>query len=132
MKLKMSVRNANANNLLAALDAAATPGYVNCYTSPIPATLETAITTQTLLAVLALGDPSGTVTDGVLTFNVITEDSSANNDGVCTWARFFDGDNNAVGDFTIGLVASGADLIFNDVDFVQDGPVRLNSIVITF
>lgn len=61
-----------------------------------------ALSGNTLIAELVCGATLGTVSAGVLTFNTITGDTSANNSGTPTWARIFKSDGTTlVADFDI-------------------------------
>lgn len=78
-----------------------------------------------LLGTLTLSQPAGTIANGILTLNTITEDSSADANNTATWGRFRDGDGNPVLDGSIGVLGSGADFIINTTNIVQGGPIRI-------
>jgi hypothetical protein len=82
----------------------------------------------TILATLPLSATAGTVSNGVLTFNAITNDSSADATGTPTWARLMTSADVAVADMTAG-VGSG-DINF-DASIVVGGVVSVTSLVIT-
>lgn len=66
----------------------------------------------TVLAVLTLSDPCGSVSGGVLTFSEITADSSADATGTAAEARIKDGAGNViVSGLTVGT--SGANINLN-------------------
>lgn len=81
--------------------------------------------TPTHLGTLTLSKPCGTVTNGVLTFDAIAEEESAQANGTASWARFSDGDGNAVLDASVGLTSSGADFIINTTTIITGGPIRI-------
>lgn len=109
-----------------AIDADTNPGEIRIYDGSMPANAETAISGQTLLATLTFSSPpqSG-VSNGVLTFDDITEDSEADASGTATWARIVDGDGATIADVNVGT--SDATLILNTTSIVQGGPVRITS-----
>lgn len=106
-----------------AVDAAATPGYFEVYTGTIPATPATAITDQDLLGTLTFSDPCGVVADGVVTFNAITGDTSADATGEPAWVRVYDGDDNVVGDYSASNMAGDGPFKFNTLDIEAGGPI---------
>jgi hypothetical protein len=111
-----------------ALDAGASFGEIRFYDGARPATggLVTA-----LLATCTLSDPSASVTTGVITFNPITDDVSADADGIITWARFLDSNETFVMDVSCGIAGSGADILFNTTQTKVGGAVQIISAVIT-
>jgi hypothetical protein len=114
--------------VLNAIDAGAGAGTVKVYSGTVPANVGTAITDQTLLATLTLSDPCGSVSNGVLTFSAITEDSSGDANGTPTFARIADSAGNNVAQVTAG-VGSG-ELNFGAA-IVAGQPVQISSFVIT-
>jgi hypothetical protein len=101
--------NAEADALAGLLDN----GYLRVYDGTQPATADTAITTQTLLAELRFSPTSAPpAVDGLLTFEPITADASANATGTATWARALTSFEDAVMDGSVGTAA--ADFIIND------------------
>jgi hypothetical protein len=65
----------------------------------------------------------------VLTFDTITQDSSANATGTATWFRIVDSDGNFVIDGTVGT--SGADLNLNTTAIVATESVSITSLTFT-
>lgn len=104
-----AVRNSRLNVVRDALDAGAGAGLLRIYDGTRPATGGTA---TTLLAELTFSDPSaGNASGGVLTFNAITADTSANATGTATWWRGVDSTGAAVVDGNCGT--SGSDMNLN-------------------
>jgi hypothetical protein len=82
-QLSNAAANAEANALARLLDN----GYRRVYDGSKPATADTAITSQVLLAELRFAATSApAAVDGVLTFTLIT-DSEANANGTAAWYR---------------------------------------------
>jgi hypothetical protein len=123
-----TVRSNRMTQVLNAIDAGAGAGTVKVYSGTVPANVGTALTGQTLLATLTLSDPGGSVSNGVLTFSAITEDSSGDANGTPTFARIADSDGNNVAQVTAG-VGSG-ELNFGAA-IVAGQPVQISSFVIT-
>jgi hypothetical protein len=114
------------------IDAGTGAGKLRIYdgTGGRPADADTAVTTQVLLAELTFSDPSiSTNTGGVLTFDTITDDSSADATGTAVWFRVVDSDNNAVFDGDVST--SGSDLNLNSTSITSGGTVSVTSFTIT-
>lgn len=127
LQYSTSLRNSRADATATAIGSA---GVLRLYTSPRPANVGTAITTQTLLAELTCGSPfAPAASGGVLTANSITQDSSANNTGTAAWFRLFTSGGTAVVDGDVGV--TGSDLNLNTTSIVSGGPVQVTSAVFT-
>ena len=109
--------------IIDAIDADLEPGTLEFYTGTQPEA-GAAITDQVLLGVLTFGTPSGIVTDGIVTFNPLTEAQSALANGEVTWGRIKDGAGNIVIDGSAGGLASTAMFRFNSTEIVEGGPIR--------
>lgn len=132
MKVNNSLANSYATDTLAAMDAGTGPSQIKFYTASQPAGPNTAITSQTLLGTLTCSDPSGSVSGRVLTLGTVTEDSSADATGTCTWARHLDSDGNAVADYSVTATGGGGDIELNTVNIVAGGPIQITGGTITF
>lgn len=84
-----------------------------------------------ILAVIDLGNPAGTVSGGILTFSGFPRsDTSADNSGIAAAARIRKGDNtDIVTGLTVGT--SGADIILDSVSITSGQTVTLSSASIT-
>lgn len=119
-----ALRNAQMDEIPAAIGAS---GLLRIYDGTRPATGGTA---TTLLAELALSATSApAASGGVLTFNAITSDPSANATGTATWFRITTSGGTAVIDGSVGT--SGADINFNSVSFVSGATIAVSSLTIT-
>lgn len=108
--------NTAASAAADAVSALLTNGYLRVYNGTQPATADTAITTQVLLAELRFNASAafGGASNGVATANAITSDSSANATGTASWFRALKSDGTtAVYDGSVGT--SAADLVLNSV-----------------
>lgn len=131
MKLAVSIRSSVAQALLDAIDSASGPCHLKFYTAAQPAGPATAVTTQTLLGTLTCSDPAGTIAAGVLTFGVISEDSSADANGTVTWARLLNGAGTAVADFDVSDELGTGVIKMNRTDITAGGPIQVTSFAIT-
>lgn len=106
-------------------------GRLRIYSGARPATVGTAITSQTLLAELALGSPAAPpAVNGVATFNAIAQDPSADATGTATFFRIFQSNGTtAVIDGDVGT--SGSDLNMNTTSIVAGGPIQITSLTLT-
>ena len=127
LKLSNNVVNPQAD----ALSVLADNGYIRIYDGTQPATADTAISSQVLLAELRFNaDAAPSAVDGVLTFNAITQDSNANNTGTASWFRALKSDGSTVlFDGTVGV--SGSDLNIATTAIVAGAIVGVTSFVYT-
>lgn len=121
---------ARSDRMTALNNLIGTSAKIRIYDGTQPAGPGTAITTQTLLAELT-GNASafGTVSNGVLTANAITADSTADNSGTASWFRVLTSGGTAVLDGTAGT--SNADLILTTTSIVAAANVSITSLTIT-
>jgi hypothetical protein len=132
--LNPKLSNAGANAAADAVARLVDNGYLRIYDSTgaaQPATADTAITTQVLLAELRFNATSAPAASaGVLTFNGFTADSSADASGTATWFRALKSDGtSAVFDGSVG--ASGANCNLNAVAIVAGAAVSISSATYT-
>lgn len=123
-----TIRSSRMTAVLTAIDAGSGAGLVKVYSGSVPASVGASLGAATLLATLTCSDPAGAVTNGVLTFDSITQDSSGDASGAPTFARVTDSDGNAVLQCTAG-VGSG-DLNFGAA-IVSGQPVQISSFALT-
>jgi len=124
--LATALRTTRATDIVTAIDAGAGAGLLRIYDGVRPAT---GGSVTNLLAELTLSDPCGTVTNGVLTFSAITQDSSANATGTATWFRIVTSAAAFVLDGSVGT--SGADLNLTTTSVTTGQPVQVTSLVLT-
>jgi hypothetical protein len=106
-------------------------GYLRIYSGTRPATPATAITTQVLLAELRFANPAAaSVTNGVITFDTISPDTSANATGTASWARCLKSDGTtAVCDMNVGT--SDANIIVTTTAISAGVQVSVTSATVT-
>jgi hypothetical protein len=131
MSLNLKMANAAVNAEADALAALLNSGYIRIYDGTQPATADTAISTQVLLAELRFGSTAfGAAVAGVITANAITSDSDADATGTATWYRLLKSDGTTpVLDGSVGT--SSANLIVATTSIVQHAVVSISSYVHT-
>lgn len=87
----------------------------------------------TVLATITLGDPSGTVTNGVLTLSGFPRsDTSADNTGTAAAARIRDSNNtDIITGLTVTLAGNGGDIILDSLSITAGQTVTISSATIT-
>lgn len=131
MALNPKLTNLAANAEADAVAALCNTGILRIYDGTQPATADTAITTQNILAELTMSATAfGASVAGVATANAITPDSSANATGTATWFRMFKSDGTtAVFDGSVG--ASGCNLNLNSTAIQSGAQVSVTSFTFT-
>lgn len=111
LRLTNAAVNAEADAFARLLDT----GYLRIYSGVQPATADTALSGNTLLAELRFSATSAPAASaGVITFSAITSDTSADATGTAAFFRAFKSDGTtAVYDGSVGTATS--DLILNSV-----------------
>ena len=130
MVLSEMLRNARLDLIAAALDGADAPGRMHIYDGirPDPGL---AITTQALLADIALPRPlAPPAQNGVLEFHPVAE-SLALATGIATWVRLTNGDGLWVADGDVGLMDSGADVELDDLELYRGGTVSVLAAILS-
>ena len=106
-------------------------GYLRIFDGSRPATADTAVSGQTLLAELRFNATAfGAAVAGVATANAITQDSSADATGTATWFRALKSNGTSpIFDGEVGT--SGADLNLNTVEIVASAVVSVTGMTYT-
>jgi len=137
--ISTNIRNAAVDAITALFDGGT--GRVNIYTGSKPATPATAAT-GTLLGTLTLSsDAAPAASNGVASFNAITEDTSADASGTAGWARVYNSDETAPGsaggasdariDLTVSATGAGGELQFANTAFVAGGGIFITAFTLT-
>lgn len=127
LSLTTTVRNNMLDQITSAIGSS---GLLRIYDGTPPANVGTALSGNTLLATLPLSATAAPgASSGVLTFNSITSDSSADATGTASFFRLLTSGATAVVQGTVGT--SGADINFNTVSFVSGATVAVSSLTIT-
>jgi hypothetical protein len=119
--------NAEADALARLLDN----GYLRIYSGTQPATADTALSGNTLLAELRFAATSAAAASaGVLTFSAITSDTSADATGTAAFYRALKSDGTSVVmDGSVGT--SSADLVLNSTAIQSGAQVDVTSFAVT-
>lgn len=97
MAMNTQLADATVNAQGDALAALLNNGYLRIYSGTQPANANTALSGNTLLAELRFSATAAPATSGgVITFNAITADASADNTGTATFFRAFKSDGTSV------------------------------------
>lgn len=127
LSLTTTVRNNMLDQITSAIGSS---GLLRIYDGTPPANVGTALSGNTLLATLPLSTTAAAgASSGVLTFNSITADSSADATGTASFFRLLTSGATAVVQGTVGT--SGADINFNTVSFTSGSNVAVSSLTIT-
>lgn len=122
-----ALRNARLDEITTAIGSS---GLLRFYNGTPPSSVNDALSGNTLLATCPLSaTAAGAASSGVLTFNAITSDTSADATGTCSFWRLLTSGATAVVQGTAGT--SGADINFDSVSFVAGGTVAVSSLTIT-
>lgn len=120
-----SLRTARAQAIVTAIG---TSGKIRFYSGTRPATggAET-----TVLAECPLSATAGTVSNGVLTFNAITNDSAIDSTGTVSWFRVMTSANAAQVDGSVTATGGGGDITTPSTSWTAGEPLAVSSFVIT-
>lgn len=117
-----AVRTARMNEVLDAINAGAGPGKLKIGTAAM----------ASVLAVLTLADPAGSVSGDVLTFDFDPDisDTSADNSGTAAAATITDSDDNViVSGLTVGT--SGTNIVLDSVNITAGQTVTITAGTLT-
>ena len=131
MALNPKVTNLGVSTEADALAALFNSGFIKIYDGSQPATADTALSGQNLLATLTFSATAfPAASNGVLTANAITSDSAADFTGTASWFRCVKSDTTTkIMDGSVGT--SGCDLNLNSTAIQINAEVACSSFVIT-
>lgn len=122
-----TLKNARLDEISTAVGST---GKIRIYSGTPPATANTALSGNTVLADLTCAAPfAGAASGGVLTVGTITSDTSADATGTATFFRVLTSGAAAVIQGTVGT--SGADLNLNTVSITAGATVAISTFTIT-
>ena len=131
MALNPKRSNAAVNAAADALTTLLNNGYLRIYDGTQPATADTAVSSQTLLAELRFNATAfGAASAGVATANAFTSDASANNTGTASWFRALKSDGTTVV-FDGSVGTTSADLVVNSTGISTGAEVSVSSFTYT-
>lgn len=127
MKLTTALRSSIAQSIIAdmAKGTLASPK-IQIYTGSMPANMGGSIT-ATLLAELLTTNGVATESAGTITFDAISDDSSANASGTAGWARLLDRDGAEAVYLSVTATGGGGDIEMNTLEIAVGGPVAITS-----
>lgn len=128
MQLANGVRATRATSILTAFDNGAGPAVLQIWSGTAPAT-KGAAPAGTLLAEIALAEPAGVSTSGVLTLTVPRSDTSANAGGTAGFWRVVDGVGAYVCNGTVGVATGELQLV--SLTIVAAAPVEVTAFTFT-
>jgi len=111
-------------------DAGGSAATLSIYDGTQPANPDTAITDQVLLAAVPCPFPFGSASNSVMTANSFAQYMTVEGEGTATWARLVNSSGSVIGDFTVGLTGSGANIEIQSVTFYTGVIVIVNSFTI--
>ena len=127
----MRVSTASRNTMIDAWTALLNGGSLRIYDGTQPATPETAVSTQVLLAELTFNATAfGAASSAAATANAITSDSAANATGTATWARVLTSGGTAVADLSVGTTGGDEDMLFPNPSIVASAQVGITSFTV--
>lgn len=131
--MAFKISNTAANAAVDAIAALLNTGYFRIYSGTQPASADTALSGNTLLAELRFGATAfGAGVAGVATANAITQDSSADATGTASFFRAFKSDGTTVVcDGSVGASGSGADAIIDSTAVQANTIVQVTSMTLT-
>jgi hypothetical protein len=131
LTISNALRTTACNAITALVDAGTLNpnGYVNIYTAPRPTGPEVAPSPAIRLATVPLSNPafSTAVNGEAIASGMGLTGIPVEATGTAAWYRVFDRDNTPLWDGSITLSGAGGDMQFNDIAFVLNGRVVLNS-----
>ena len=126
LKYAVALKNARLN---VATTQLSTTAVLNIYTGSQPTNPDTGLSSNTLLASLALSNPIAPgASGGVLTLSTITS-ATAGNTGTATWGSLLTGGGTRIIDFTVGT--SGCDMTIDNTSINSGQTVSCSSLTIT-
>lgn len=127
MPLNTQLANATVEGQATDLATRLNTGYLRIYDGTQAATADTAVGAQVLLAELRFNaTAAASVTGGLITFNSITADSSANASGTASWYRALSSNGTTVVmDGSVGTATSN--LILNSVAISSGAAVSVSA-----
>lgn len=131
LTLATATQNAACDAVVDLIDAGAgTEGQLQIYDGTRPASANTAVGTQVLLADLPLANPAfGAAASGAATLQGVPIEVNAIATGTATWFRVLDTDGNTILDGSVGV--SGTDLIVNTTTVTNGVAFRVTAGTVT-
>ena len=114
-----------------AINGGSGQGEIRFYTAPMPSATTVNITSQTLLGTCTCSDPAGIESGGTLTFDPITTDPIADNNGTAAWVRIVDSASTVCMDLDVSVTGGGGCIQMPTTTVVAGGPIAFTSFTVT-
>jgi len=106
-------------------------GTLEFRTGAAPANADT-VASGTLLGTATFGSPAfGVAASKIITANAITQDSSTDAAGDVGYVRAYESDASVIGDLSVGLTGSGAEVEMASITIAALGTLSVTSMTIT-
>lgn len=129
----MQLAVARRNEALDSVRDNANSGFLRLYSGSVPADADASLGAATLLAELTMNASAfGAASGGVITAGAITQDSSANATGTCSFARVYQSDGTTVWSQITSVGTSGTELVLSTTSIVSGQPVSCSSFTVTW
>ncbi len=125
IRLRQSIRDLRLAIVRDALDSDTNPGYLELYSAIQPTVAGEAISNQTLLGTFTLSAVSGVIETGVMLFNSIADELTAEASDEIGWGRFYNGAGVFVLDGDAGDEDSEALIKFDKTAVQQGGLLQI-------
>ncbi|HYC44482.1 MAG TPA: hypothetical protein VED01_03260 [Burkholderiales bacterium] len=128
----MQLCDARVHEALDAIANEANSGFLRLYSGSVPANADAALGGATLLAELTLNATAfGAAASRTLTANAITQDSSANASGTCSFARIYQSNGTTVWSQFTSIGTSGTEVVLSTTSIVAGQPVSCSSLTVS-
>lgn len=131
LRLATSARNAAVKGVTDTIDAGSGPGTIKIYTGTQPATPGTALSGNTLLATVVLGDPAFSAPSNGVSAGADPAAVNAVATGNAGWCRVADSDGNAVLDGDVTASGGGGFMQLSSIALTSGAPVDITSLQLT-
>ncbi len=131
--MTISLAVARRNEMLDAIVNELNSGKLRIYSGTPPATADTALSGNTLLAELTMNATSfGAASSGTITANAITSDSAADATGTASFFRIYQSDGSTiVYQGSVTATGGGGDLQLSTVSLVANAVIAVSSLTLS-
>ena|SRR6185295_14200431 len=127
----MQLCDARANEANDSIRDNMNSGFLRLYSGSVPANADASLGAAVLLAELTMNATAfGASASRTITANAITQDSSANASGTCSFARMYQSDGTTVWSQFTSVGTSGTEVVLSTTSVVSGQPVSCSSCTI--
>ncbi len=130
MALIFSTNTANAmlDIISSKIDAGTGSGKIKIYSGTIPQHADSQLSNNILLGELICSSPvASSASNGVLTFNTISQDTSANASGIATFFRIEDSSGTTILQGDVTLTGQGGGLEMNTINIISGSQILITT-----